>query len=126
MKNISVSDINDIKNQIQSIDWSQYETAYGNAGEDIPSYTDPKHIIPKMETQLLNLFSDDHEIAMEATHNLWCGLCHQYSFVSSAALPACEFLLYGLKTLDNELKIELLDILRGFVSVISSDQPRHT
>ena len=45
---------------------------------------------------------------------------------SSAAFPACEFLLYGLKTLDDELKIELLDIFRGFVSVISADWPKHT
>ncbi len=47
-------------------------------------------------------FSENHEEAMQATNHLWCGLCHQYAFISSASLPAFDFLLYGLKNLDNE------------------------
>lgn len=125
-EDIMAKDINEIKMQIQSIDWSLYETAYGNAGENIPLYTDETNVIPKIEAQLLQLFSGNHEMAMHATHDLWCSLCHDYAFISSAALPACEFLLYGLETLDDELKIELLDIFRGFVSVISADWPKHT
>lgn len=104
----------DIKNELKNIDWSQYETAYGNANQDITDYLNPSKYIPKVSSLLLNIFSDDKECAMKATHELWCGLCHQHSFVSSAALPAYDFLIYGLKNLDDDLKIEILDILMGF------------
>lgn len=51
---------------------------------------------------------------MEATHELWCGLCHQKAYISSAALPAYEFLKTSLLTLDDETKIDVLDIIEGF------------
>ncbi|WP_353095646.1 hypothetical protein [Tissierella praeacuta] len=104
----------DIRNEIKNIDWSQYETAYGNANQDIPQYLDQSKYIPKVSSLLLDLFSEDKECAMKATHYLWCGLCHQHVSVSSAALPAYDFLIYGLKNLDDNLKIEILDILIGF------------
>ena len=36
------------------------------------------------------------------------------SFISSAALPAYDILFYGLQNLDDELKVEILDIIMGF------------
>lgn len=118
--------IEEIRKKITSIDWKLYETTYGNANDDVPVFENDKDLIPKMKTQLLQLFSSNNKEALESTHNLWCSLCYQYAFVSSAALPACDFLLYGIKTLDEELKIELLDIVRGFVFIISKDQPKQT
>jgi hypothetical protein len=104
----------DIRNEIKNIDWSQYETAYGNANQNIPEYLNQSKYIPKVPSLLLDLFSEDKEHAMKATHYLWCSLCHQHGFVSSAALPAYDFLIYGLKNLEDNLKIEILDILLGF------------
>ncbi|WP_097013941.1 hypothetical protein [Anaerocolumna aminovalerica] len=104
----------DIRKEIKNIDWSQYETAYGNADQDIPEYLNQSKYIPKVSRLLLDLFSENKEWAMKATHYLWCGLCHQHAFVSSAALPAYDFLIYGLKNLEDNLKIEILDILLGF------------
>ena len=53
---------------------------------------------------------------MDAANDLWCGLCHQHAYVSSAALPACDFLMLALREADDELKVELLDILLGFAA----------
>lgn len=92
--------------KIDSIPWSEYETAYGNAAEEGEFKNVPEN--------LRRLFSGDKEAAMQATHHLWCGLCHQHAYVSSAALPAYGFLLHGLNVLDDDLKVELLDILLGF------------
>lgn len=112
--------------KVKKIDWTLYETAYGNAGKDIPDYVNSKKAIPQIESLLIQLFSDNHEEAMKATHYLWCSLCHQYSFISSAALPAFDFLMYGLKNLDNKLKVELLDIFLGFVVTISKKESINT
>lgn len=101
--------------EISKIDWGKYETAYGNAASDNENYN--------VEENLKQLFSGNEEMAIKATHHLWCGLCNQRAFVSSAALPAYDFLLYGLKNLNDELKIEILDILLGFATCISADNP---
>lgn len=97
---------------ISEIDWSQYETAYGNAAQDIPHFQCGH--TPSVPSSLWALFSGDHKAAMKAASDLWAGLCHQHAFVSSAALPAYDILMAGLKELDDELKVELLDIFLGF------------
>ena len=109
-----------ISERILAIDWSKYDSAYGNVAEDIPDYLSDGYI-PNVPKSLLNLFSDDKETALQASHDLWCCLCHQYSFVSSAALPAYDILFYGLQNLEDDLKVEILDIIRGFVYCISKN-----
>lgn len=99
--------------EIQKIDWSKYETAYGNAASENEN--------SNVEENLKQLFSGNEELAIKATHHLWCSLCHQHAYISSAALPAYNILLYGLKSLDDDLKVEILDILLGFASCISRD-----
>lgn len=98
----------EIGEKIDKINWADFETAYGNAEKTIPFY-------------LKNLFCSDTEIAMDATHQLWCSLCHQHAYISTAALPSYEILKIGLLQLDDKLKIELLDIFQGF-SECTSDR----
>lgn len=100
--------------KISAIDWSQYETAYGNAARDIPHFQCGH--TPSVPSSLRALFSGDHDAAMKATSDLWAGLCHQHAYVSSAALPAYDFLMLALREMDDELKVELLDILLGFAA----------
>lgn len=109
--------------KVKRIDWTLYETAYGNAGIDIEDYVNSNNYIPNIASLLIQLLSENHDEAMGATHHLWCGLCHQHAYISSAALPAFDFLMYGLKNLDNKLKVELLDIFYGFVVVIPKEEP---
>jgi hypothetical protein len=92
---------------IDEIDWSQYETAYGNAAQDIPHFQAGK--TPSVPRSLWDLFSGDRERAIRATGDL----C-QHAYISSAALPAYDFLMIALRELDDELKVELLDIFLGF------------
>ena len=89
---------------IDEIDWSQYETAYGNAAQDIPHFQAGK--TPSGPSSLWALFSGDRERAMAAASDLWAGLCHQHAYVSSAALPAYDFLIIGLKELDRAVQLE--------------------
>ncbi len=98
--------------RIDEIDWSQYETAYGNAAQDIPHFQAGK--TPSVPNSLWALFSGDRERAMRAASDLWAGLCHQHAYISSAALPACNFLMLALREADDKLKVELLDIFLGF------------
>lgn len=93
--------------EINSIKWADFETAYGKAD--------------KVADYLTNLFSGDKKLAMAATHNLWCGLCHQHAYISNAALPSYDFIKNGLNTLDDELKVELLDIIKGFAYCTTSE-----
>ena len=97
---------------IDEIDWSQYETAYGNAAQDIPHFQAGK--TPSVPRSLWDLFSGDRERAIRATGDLWAVLCRQHAYISSAALPAYDFLMIALRELDDELKVELLDIFLGF------------
>ena len=101
-----------LSRMISEIDWSRYETAYGNAAQDIPHFQCGH--TPSVPSSLRALFSGGHESAMKATSDLWAGLCHQHAYVSSAALPAYDFLMLALKELDDGLKVELLDIFLGF------------
>ena len=84
--------------RLVEIDWAGFETAYGPA--------------VKVPTHLANLFSPDATERLDATHALWCGLCHAY--VSSAALPALPFLFEALDRTDDATAVEILDILAGF------------
>lgn len=84
----------------EHIDWSQYRTAYGPAS-DVPE-------------QLRRLEGQDEELALQATHDLWCSLCHQHAYVSSAAVPALPHLLRVLDHATDRLAVEILDILVGF------------
>ena len=86
--------------RVKAIDWASYHTAYGQAD--------------KVPEQLLNLASPDKEKAMNATHDLWCGLCHQHVQIGTAALPAIPFILEVLDVASEELSVEILDILLGF------------
>ncbi len=92
-----------ILKQIDDIDWGNFETAYGNAEKTIPTY-------------LKNIYCEDAKIALKAAHQLWCSLCHQHAYISSASLPAYEIIRNRLIECNEKLKIELLDIIFGFAS----------
>lgn len=97
----------EIAKAINSINWVNFETAYGNAEKTIPFY-------------LHNLFATDISVALDATHQLWCSLCHQHAYVSSASLPAYPILKTALLQLNEPLKIEILDIFQGFAYCTSA------
>ncbi len=101
--------LSEIIQQIDSINWSAYETAYGVA-----------HKVPN---QLKQLFSESREEQINATHELWCGLCHQHAYISSASLPAYPFLKTALANSDEELMVEFLDIFAGFAVCSSVELP---
>lgn len=120
-----IESVEEIKREISSIHWNDYYTAYGNAAkenvfkinikkENIFKINIKKKYHATVESALLDLFSDNTDIAMNATHVLWCSLCHQHAFISSAALPAYNFLFLALQYVDESIKIEILDILYGF------------
>jgi hypothetical protein len=90
-----------LRDEIRQIDWEKYETAYGNAEKTIPKY-------------LINLFSSNSKKSMQASHDLWCSLCHQHAYLSSAALPAYKFLRKKLAEGPEELQVEVLDIFFGY------------
>jgi len=85
--------------RLNGIDWPQYQTAYGEA--------------TPVKSQLQRLRSDDEEEQMSASHDLWCGLCHQHVQIGSAALPALPFLIEFFESANDRLKVELLDIFLG-------------
>jgi hypothetical protein len=95
MKQTSQIDTNEI-------DWASFNTAYGSA-DCVPD-------------QLASLGSNQQEIALKAAHDLWCGLCHQHAFISSASLPAFPYIIATLETANDLVSIEILDILVGFSS----------
>ena len=97
---MTVYDTKTLRQKIGAISWEDFYTAYGTAS-DVPF-------------EIERLFSLDFSIAKEASHKLWCGLCHQHAFVSSAALPALPFLMSALNQASDELKVEILDIIAGF------------
>ena len=100
------------KRLIGAVDWYRYETAYGNAAQDIPHFQCGQ--TPSVPHSLEKLFSGNWNKAMQAASDLWAGLCHQHAYVSSAALPAYDFLILALQEADDKLKVELLDIFLGF------------
>jgi len=90
----------DFQQRVDAIDWAQFHTAYG--------------VATSVPLQLARVAGQSHDDAMEASHELWCGLCHQHAYVSSAALPACRFLFEVFDSAGRDLRVELLDIFRGF------------
>lgn len=109
-----------IINQIKAVDWSLYETAYGNA-----AYVQ-RGSIPNMETILTMLFSSDSAEVLVGAGWLVSCLCHQHVYLSSAAYPSCSFLLYALEILDEDLIEEVLFTILGFLLLIPKDQPEQT
>ena len=86
--------------KMNAIDWSALQTVYGSA-ESVPR-------------QLTALFSDDHKVAMKASHDLWCALAHARVWVPEAALAAFPTLCFALEHANEELEVELLEIFWGF------------
>jgi len=108
-----------IRDTIISIEWENYKTVSGSAAED-HSYDilgGGYSVTPKIETLLLNLFSDNSKIALQASYHLWNELCPQTQ-VASAALPAYDILLLGVQILNDNLKVEILDILYNMIGGI--------
>jgi hypothetical protein len=99
----------DYVSRANAIDWASFRTAYG-PGRDVGRW-------------LIDLLSEDWETAFQASHKLWCGLCHQHAYASPAAAPALPFLLEVAKKADERLLVELLDILAGFA--VCSRPPGH-
>jgi hypothetical protein len=95
--------------RLKMIPWADFETAYGLA-VSVPD-------------QLRRLADADERTALAASHGLWCGLCHQHAYVSSAALPALPFILEILDRAGEQLTIEILDILMGFTVCTSPRAP---
>lgn len=87
--------------EIDSIPWQEFDTAY-EAPESVP-----------LDLKLL-MFGDQKQ-ALKASHHLWCGLCHQHAYLSSAAEPAFPYLMLALRESGDLVKIDILDILLGFV-----------
>ncbi|WP_303022045.1 hypothetical protein [uncultured Ruminococcus sp.] len=136
-------ELQQIITQIDTIDWSQYHTAYGNASG---IETNPKkwweRFLPmsmimhrhryfdedcrdqaNIAKWLKILFAEQEMDARKAASKLENALCHQHVMVADAALPAYDILIYCLKTTDSALLTEdLLDILRGFAAGISKIQ----
>lgn len=91
----------DDRTRLAGIDWSRFETAYGPARK-VPGW-------------LLDFVHANGARARRAGHQLWCSLCHQHAYVSSAALPALPWIVAVLQRTDEQLVCEALDILLGFV-----------
>jgi hypothetical protein len=107
-----------VTDRLSAVQWSDYETAYGNAAGDhmFESGTGTRRTTERwgsVAEQLVQLSSTDVEQALAASHHLWCCLCHQHAYVASAALPALPFLLLALDDANELLAIEILDILAG-------------
>jgi hypothetical protein len=107
------------RERLAAVPWANFQTAYGNAASDHAFETADRRPAGRwgsIAEQLTALASTDHAIAMQASHHLWCSLCHQHAYVSSAALPALPFLLEVLDDADDKLAVEILDILTGFAT----------
>ncbi|PYE50006.1 hypothetical protein [Deinococcus yavapaiensis] len=93
-----------LQKTLNAIDWPSFDTAYGPATK-IPLY-------------LQALWATDATNRLDAAHDLWCSLCHQRAYVSSAAWPALPFLVcafdHAAAHEDHALTAELLDIFLGF------------
>lgn len=105
---------------ILSVNWADYETAYGNADKEYYPKSNKNICIPKVKNMLIDLFSDDKETQLKASHNLWCSLCHQHVFISSAALPSFDILFFALENSEDDIKVEILDIFLGFAVCVSN------
>ena len=118
-----IKDKEELFDYIKSVDWSQFDTAYGHA-DMVNYFCNPP--MPNMETVLERLFSDDRELAIRSSGDVGAFICHQNCFISTAAQPVCDVLIYALKTLDDVLREELTLTAWGLVSLIPKDQPEGT
>lgn len=101
-----------LSDRVNDIDWSKFKTAYGDASS-----------VPE---QLNALESGSQQEQLEAAHKLWCGLCHQHAFISSAAEPVLPILLSLIGDVSEEVQVEIMDILLGFsVCSLSDDESFH-
>jgi hypothetical protein len=96
-----------INNEIDKVDWKEFYTAYG--------------VAENVSTQLKTLSSSNRDHAIAAAFELWCSLCHQHAYISSAALPSYPILFKVLCTSDDKLAVEILDIFWGFAKCSSVD-----
>lgn len=94
--------------RVRAIDWAALESAYGSA-RDVGQW-------------LIDLKSPDWETAFQASHMLWCSLCHQHAYISPAAVEALPFLFEVGKSASERLLVELLDIFCGFASCSASPE----
>jgi len=69
--------------RVMAVHWAGLESAYGSA-KDVGRW-------------LIELKSTDWETAFQASHLLWCSLCHQHVFISPAAEAAIPFLFETAK-----------------------------
>jgi hypothetical protein len=95
--------------RVQKVPWAEYQTAYGKA--------------EGFGNRINALASENREIAMLASHDIWCSLCHQHAFVSSAAFPSYPFMVEILQEADDWLQVEILDILLGFSACLHPSTP---
>ncbi len=92
----------EIVSRIDSIDWSQFLTAYGSA----------EPLIPK---SLKALFSNNNDISLSAAHYLLCALGDKDVSFSKAMLPAYEFLRRALLECDDPVKKKIIYIFLEIV-----------
>jgi hypothetical protein len=115
------------RERLAAIPWTEYRTAYGDAAGEhwfetaSGQRTERWGSVPE---QLIALASSDVPTAMAASHHLWCCLCHQHAYVSSAALPALPFLLEIIEDASDEVAVEILDIVAGFATCSNGDASR--
>lgn len=86
---------------VLAIRWSTFQTAHGSA-RWVPLWLVVFRFGPRWW-------------AARAGHRLWCSLCHQHAYVSSAALPAAPFIIDVLARPQPTVVEEALDILLGFL-----------
>ncbi|MDO7886555.1 hypothetical protein [Hymenobacter cheonanensis] len=94
--------------ELSKVNWSQFHTAYGNAENSVPYY-------------LKNIFCANEDVALEATHQLWCSICHQGVNMADAALPSYEILKTSLVKLSDKIRAEVLDIFAAFALCTSKE-----
>jgi len=98
----------EIINEINKINWSEFYTAYGNTENLVPYY-------------LKNTFCTDESVALEAIYQLWCSISHQGVSMTDTALPAYEILKTGLVKLGNNAKAGILNIFAAFALCTSKE-----
>lgn len=103
MQNLPLSE------RIDTVDWAGYTTAYGSADA--------------VGGLLKTLASADVDAALDASGDLWAGLCHQHAYVSMAAGPALPFLIEILQISPTVVQIEIMDMLAGFAECSEAGHP---
>ena len=107
---------NDLVQRISEIDWSKYQTAYGPANQ---KYIPSTNWVTSTPDLLIQLSSPDENIALKATHFLWCSICHQ-GMPSDAGLIATPFLLEIVANSSSiEVKSEILCIFNDWIFTIT-------